>query len=479
MALVAAGAAGLYTHYYAAFTLLAINAAFGIWWLCKKQAASRQWRSLVMWGLGQVAIVAAFAPWLPAAWTQATTNTTFFPGRVGWQTVVSDTLRAFATGSIATSPPSAWATWSLAILIALGLLASRAPRYKLVTLAMLMAVPVAIMASLAWNKPKFAPRYLIMALPAFLLLAGAGLETLWQGRRRIPRALTTAAFVAAGGIVFATSAISLYNTYYAPELVRPDARSIANYITQYEHPGDIVILLGGYQQPVFEYYYSGGTPLVPMPPGLLPPAQQPLDYGAATTLEQAAQGKSRLWLALWQSQLADPMNVVMNELTSKAQRLGVGQEFHGMQLLLFDLNNHTPFGAKPQYALDIDYAQPLSLAGYDLTPGHASPGQTISLALYWQANAKLDENYMTFVHLSRPDGSLAAQDDHIAGADSFPSSLWQTGTLVRNTFSLTIPPDAQPGVYKIIVGLYNEEGRLNTLAGADQTILGTITILGQ
>ena len=90
-----------------------------------------------------------------------------------------------------------------------------------------------------------------------------------------------------------------------------------------ERPGDVIVLLSGHQSPVFEYYYRGTNRIAPMPEGIMPPAQSPLDYRAAQQLENIARGSSRLWLILWQRELADPTDVVMNELMTQSQRLGV------------------------------------------------------------------------------------------------------------------------------------------------------------
>jgi 4-amino-4-deoxy-L-arabinose transferase-like glycosyltransferase len=495
---VAAGVAALYTHYYAAFTLLALNVACGAGWLCKMQGArgkepvtsgtgqggtqhatrNTQYvlRFTFYFFLSQLAIVAAFAPWLPAAVEQARTNTTYFPGHVGWEIVVGDTLRAFATGSPNEMRVTLWGVGVFAILMAVGLF-GRAPRYKIVMTTALLVVPVAAMAILAWNKPKFAPRYVIAALPAFMLLAGSGLAVILPVNRRCARGffLRLGVFVLAAMGLLVTAALALHQVYFDPALARPDARAVAQYIAQHEQTGDAVVLVGGYQQPLFEYY-AVRSPLLPLPAGLMPPAQQPLDYGAAAHLQAVTQAYRRVWLVLWQAELADPTGVVLGELLHKAARLGVGQEFHGVQLLLFDLANHAPFGGGPQHALTTRFAQPITLVGCDMEANPATPGQTIALAVYWQADGAISQNYFTFVHLLGPEGTIAAQDDRIAGADSFPTTLWKVGTLVRNEFKLKIPPDTISGAYKIVIGLYNEDGRLTTLAGQDHIKLADVLV---
>ena len=490
-----ASIAALYTHYYAAFTLLALNLAFLATLACKMQGlrslkqdthgardtrlaacilplASRFWFS-------QLVIVAGFAPWLPYAIRQATTNVTYFPGRVGWQTVVSDTLRAFATGDVAPTVVAVWAVGAMGVLAVVGAFVEQpgTTRLNRVMAALLVAVPVAAMAVIAWNKPKFAPRYLIEALPAFCLLVGAGLTATDQERTSgwtvsLRRGFTVVCVM----ILLATSALSLRATYCDPARQRPDVRGVTAYIKANEQSGDVIVLLSGHQSPVFEYYYGGKNPLISMPNGLMPPAQSPLDYRAVRQLNDIAYRHDRLWLVLWQRELADPTDVVVNELLTQTRRLGVGRDFHEIRLMLFDMQDHPPLGDGPQHAMEVRFAEPIALVGYDLNTATRAPGESLDLALYWLASGRIAGNYQVFTHLVAPGGKMVGGADRIAGADNYPTSLWMDGTLIRNNFTLRAQPDALPGKYVIEVGLYDSRGRLKLANGADRILLTEIVV---
>ena len=474
------GIAALYTHYYAAFTLLALNFAFLAVLACrartKRPIPNAQY--LISFYLSQLIILIAFVPWLPAAIRQATTNVTYFPGRVGWQTVVSDTLRAFATGDAAPTALAAWAAGAMGVLAIIGAFAEQpgTTRLNRVIAALLVAAPMAVMAVIAWQKPKFAPRYLIEALPAFYLLVSAGMVA--SNKQRISGWKTCGRIVAiiSIGILCITNILSLHATYFDPARQRPDVRSVAAYIMANEQLGDVIVLLSGHQLPVFDYYYRGLNTQYPLPDTIMPPAQSPLDYRAARELEDITRGSKRLWLVLWQRALADPTDVVMNDLLAKAKRLGVGQEFHEMRLMLFDLQDHKPFGGGPQQATDFRFAEPIVLEGYDQSAATCAPGESIALALYWQASGRIYRNYQVFMHLLSPEGRLSSSDDHIAGADGYPTSLWADGTLIRNTFTLHVPPGASPGRYAIEIGLYDSQGRLKLTDGSDHIILAEIVV---
>ncbi len=495
VALIASSLAALYTHYYAAFTLLALNLAFLAMLACRMQEArsmkqgtqgARDTRPAscslhlaARFWFSQLVILAGFAPWLPSAIHQATTNVTYFPGRVGWQTVVSDTLRAFATGDVAPTLVAAWAVGAMGVLAVVGAFAEQpgTTRLNRVVVTLLVAAPVAAMVAIAWNRPKFAPRYLIEALPAFYLMVGAGLTATGQGRIRgwtvsVRRGFTVVCVM----ILLATSALSLRATYFDPVRQRPDVRGVTAYIGSNERPGDVIVLLSGHQLPVFEHYYGRKNPLISMPNSLMPPAQSPLDYGAASQLNDIAYRHDRLWLVLWQRELADPTDVVLNELLTQTRRLGVGRDFHEISLMLFDVQGHQPLGDGPQHPVKERFAEPIALVGYDLDAAPRAPGESIDLALYWQASGSIAGNYQVFTHLVAPGGNMVGGSDHIAGADNYPTSLWTNGTLIRNNFTLRVPPDALSGTYGIEVGLYDSQGRLKLTNGTDRILLTEIVV---
>jgi hypothetical protein len=254
-------------------------------------------------------------------------------------------------------------------------------------------------------------------------------------------------------------------------------RNVAAYLAANERPGDVIVLLSGHQSPVFEYYYRGTNRTAPMPDGIMPPAQSPLDYRAAQQLENISRGAPRLWLVLWQPELADPTDVVMSELMGKTRRLGVGRDFQGMALMLFDLQDHAPFGKGAQHVTDRQFSEPITLAGYDLSATACAPGESLDLTLYWRAAGPITRNYTVFTHLLAPDGRLVTGSDHIAGADNYPTSLWTTGTLIRNRFTLRVPLDAPPGTYNIEVGLYDARGRLKLAdSDTDRILLAQVVV---
>jgi hypothetical protein len=193
------------------------------------------------------------------------------------------------------------------------------------------------------------------------------------------------------------------------------------------------------------------------------------------TLADITAQHSRLWLVLWQNEISDPTNVALNALLDKARRITVGEKFHAMSVLLFDVNGVT-FDVMPQNPADFAFAEPLRLVGYNVNSQRITIDTPLRFGLYLRSVARVSGNYQIFTHVLAADGTLIAQADHIAGADSYPTSLWQPGSLIYNRFEIQLPVETPPGQYQIVIGLYDADQRLRLADGSDQIELFTLTV---
>ena len=130
-------------------------------------------------------------------------------------------------------------------------------------------------------------------------------------------------------------------------------------------------------------------------------------------------------------------------------------------------------GNEPEVQSGAQWADAVRLVGYDLSPANPQPGETLQIELYWEALRPLEAEYHTFVHLLDPAGQKVAQSDRQPGGVFYPTTLWRPGEIQRDDHALTVPTDAPPGGYQLLVGLY-------TLA-ADGTLgpLGEPVVVGQ
>jgi len=105
----------------------------------------------------------------------------------------------------------------------------------------------------------------------------------------------------------------------------------------------------------------------------------------------------------------------------------------------------------------LNFEQNISLIGYDIDRQQAAPGETVNLTLFWQSAAPPNDNYKIFVHLTGPDDSRIAQHDSDPQNGAAPTASWSPGETIRDEHPLAIAPDAIPGVYHLVVGLYHPQ----------------------
>ena len=154
-----------------------------------------------------------------------------------------------------------------------------------------------------------------------------------------------------------------------------------------------------------------------------------------------------------------------------------------LQLLHYNSADYT---AEPAQVDRFDnFGGQIALIGYDVSAETAVPGEQGTVTLYWQAQTELIINFQSFVHLLRPDGSLAAQSDHLNPGE-FPTRRWPLDEYVRDVHVLHLPPDLAPGEYAVTAGLWvqTEGWRLPLLDANgnqvdDKATLFTLTVVDE
>jgi mannosyltransferase len=178
-------------------------------------------------------------------------------------------------------------------------------------------------------KPVFLPRYLIVSLPALVLVAGFGIT-------RLPR-------MAAAAVLVGLVALSVEGTvrYYVRDfdLLREDWRGATAYITDHERPGDAILFHANQGRMPFEYYAR----LWQRPE---PAIYFPGTNGAVTwhdfmgspsrkELNAAASWHPRVWLVLSHTNEADPATEVAKSDLQGRFGPPVRADFQGVVILLY------------------------------------------------------------------------------------------------------------------------------------------------
>jgi hypothetical protein len=112
----------------------------------------------------------------------------------------------------------------------------------------------------------------------------------------------------------------------------------------------------------------------------------------------------------------------------------------------------------PIHPRQVALAGMMRLVGYDQSPSSARPGEQLSITLYWQPQSEVATDYTSYVHLVDETGRGITQSDHLPGGEYYPTSLWRPGEVLRDNHVLTIPENVEPGVYRLLVGMYHYPG---------------------
>ena len=113
----------------------------------------------------------------------------------------------------------------------------------------------------------------------------------------------------------------------------------------------------------------------------------------------------------------------------------------------------------------LDFDGRLALMGHEARPTEARPGESVRLLTYWRVLRADASSLVMFVHLSGPDGRLIAQEDRLDVA----LETLHAGDEFMQVHRVTLPGDAQPGLYRISFGLYSPITKSRVLvSGSDQ-----------
>lgn len=158
--------------------------------------------------------------------------------------------------------------------------------------------------------------------------------------------------------------------------------------------------------------------------------------------------------------------------------------------LVLDLDNATVRGWRgpsrmifqvpplPQHPMHVILGDEIIFRGYDLPSDTTSPGESLSLVLYWAVLRETDANYTVFAHVLDENNHLVGQLDALPGDPEHRTYGWGTGYFDWDEWPIQIDEGAPPGEYILRIGLYDAETRRRAEAvDADGTLLGDVIIL--
>ena len=111
----------------------------------------------------------------------------------------------------------------------------------------------------------------------------------------------------------------------------------------------------------------------------------------------------------------------------------------------------------PAVALTARVGEMAHVRGYTLDPAQTTfaPGDAVTVTLHVQADRTGNGDYTRFLQLYAPALGMAAQADGVPVDGINPMWSWVEGEAIADTVTLTIAPDAAPGVYTLYTGFYD------------------------
>ncbi|MFN8474260.1 MAG: glycosyltransferase family 39 protein [Anaerolineae bacterium] len=454
----------LYTLYYSAFIIPALFI----------YAAVSGWRVLVRWLGAAVLAAVLWLPWLPGALMQAqrlAQNPDYPAANLNPVEVVGRILDALL---------GVGQTWMLG---ALGLVAlagaaalifsqwrrerSLAERLLLVTLA--AAIPILLTGVAAALMPKFAARYAIVAMPVLFVAVPADLfAALWRPTRALR--MVYVALIALPLIYMGAQA---WGTTQAPAAAQEDARRAAQYLTERSREDYVIVLLEDAPY-AFDYYYRGTSPVTGIH------VEYNFQEGADKLNELLAKHPSRVWLALWHHEFADPTGMVIAELQRRSETPPmVRDNISGYTLMRFDLKDWSPVTAipTPQEPIGVTFGDRLRLVGADSLDN--GPGG-LRWIFYWEALQPLGGDLSVAVQLVDANGKVALTRNQPPSAPWLATAAFPVGVPLRGLTQLEFPKNFAPGEYDVRVLVWDPAAQQNLpVMGQAGQALGEAVSLGR
>ncbi len=496
----------LWTLYYSAFALVALNllALLWLWWYRR--------RDVVIWLAGQGVALLLYTPWLPNALNQAL-NPPVPPWRQPLNLVELLSKIGVEGASALTlgqsMRPESW--WLFGVLtLGMGLLALKAPTGPQCRLkqpwaisllwGMLIGPVLLIILFSLFFTPLYHVRYLNLYSGTFPILVAAGFFVLVrpvQARSANSHAWRKLIQMGLAGVwlvfLIGASYISLrnYHLHRFEYEAADDLRGAVTDIYKRMGPRDAVLINAGYLYPAFLNYWPdpvgwmGRLSAYPPPPDMIGEGPtvvltgfvdgapdigwgDPQSDFYAISREETDAALFRLfldhntvWVLRGYDTVSDPEGVIRQWLEQHGQLI-YDRVFPGLTYVRVQAWRTAPVRQglpllPPTQPLSFQFNDGIRLIGFDSSPNPPRAGEPLRLTLYWQAQASPTLAYKAFVHLLDDQWEKLAQDDEMPGYGAIPTNEWAPGQIVETNFVLFPPSESQGKAFRLITGFYDSQ----------------------
>ncbi|MCA9601168.1 MAG: sulfatase-like hydrolase/transferase [Polyangiales bacterium] len=134
-------------------------------------------------------------------------------------------------------------------------------------------------------------------------------------------------------------------------------------------------------------------------------------------------------------------------------------------------------------SLYVDFG-PVEIVAADVTPAAITVGGAVDITLVYHVKERLDADLRPFTHLVGRGTMFNA--DHAPVAGAYPTSDWQPGEYITDTFTIGTRPDYPTGTYSVATGFWRRDaGRVEPqratveVDGQQRVLVGSFEVMGE
>ncbi len=475
---IAASTLGIMNHYFAYFSVFAINVvALYLWrrhqWTLKFAA---QWFAAnAMVGMGALV-------WIVLAWARISVHTAVWIAPTSALDVLTRSLLAYSLGTTLEWERAAPFMMVFVALAVIGVLGKTSPHplpqplplswrcfspgegegwrsrgggeVLLLTLLPLLAIYLGSL-----FRPMYDEKFLLFIVPFYMMLVARGLLALGSLQPL------------GSAVIVAGMMLSLFNYQFEPKFAKsPPWREAARSIMSQAQRGDVIVY--NFPDPSLAYQVGDALPI------LLLPAQGPYDPAGATPLgAQSAENDltklsgqyERIWFVPQPSPNWDKEGAVARWLMRFADR-DFETSFASLKVERYLTSQAY---RKIWTPLNADFADHIRLVAYRVEQ-LASNQPVVRLRLYWQPTGLVTRDYTVFAHLLDQAGVLRAQQDNPPVSGTYPTSSWTMDAAIVDRYDIILPDDLAAGHYRFEVGMYDASGKRLRVGDDDKLVFGDV-----
>ena len=128
------------------------------------------------------------------------------------------------------------------------------------------------------------------------------------------------------------------------------------------------------------------------------------------------------------------------------------------------------------------FADMFDLTGYDLGE-YAAPGGSLPITFYWRPLRWPTGRVSMFIQVLNSFGDVVARSENEMFQKRFPTQRWPVGSVVTDTWQVSLPPELSAGEYTLEVAVFDKSSGIRfpvnapDRPSADRIILGPIRVV--